>query len=312
MMNPETYLIEEKYHPTELDKIILPKRIKSLLEGIVKSENITSYLFAGPGGTGKTTAAVLLCRLLGVEYEVIEGSVNNDVDYAKYVLSRKAEMGTINGKYRVIILDEADYLTPNSQAALRNVINTNLTHCRWILTANFPERLIDELKTGRTPNIDFNYSAEEIKEVAPILFKRLGEICKEENIEIEDKKSFARYVLENLPNIRYILKSIQMVAASNNGKIPEDITLKREDLTLEYFKQVINADYTELSRFINRTPQQDIMRFLEDNLVELFPDPEQQITVMTYAANFQSQSKGVESIYTKALLLNLKKMLRGN
>jgi len=310
-MNIKTYLIEEKYNPDDLETIILPERLKSLLNGIKESGNITSYLFSGPGGTGKTTSAVALCKVLGLDYEIWPCSINNKVDYVNEVIARKAENGSLYGDYKVIIGDEADRLYLDAQQALRNIMSGNLNHCRWILTANFPEKIIDPLKTGRTPLIDFSYSEEEKKEVVPILFKRLVEICDSEGIKIDNKNSFAKFVFENIPNIRFILKSIQMIAVQNAGKIPENITIKREQLTLEYFKTILNSDYKELTRFVNKTPQTVIMRFIDDNLDELVKDPEKQLLIMQYAANFQGLEKGVESIYTKAFLLNLKKIIGG-
>ena len=209
-----------------------------------------------------------------------------------------------------IVTHNCDYFSPNAQAALRNVINTNLNYCRWIMTANYPEKIIPEMRNGRTPEIDFSYSETEIKEVAPTLFKRVLEILKMEEIAVENPKALAQFIFKTMPNVRFILKTLQNIAAQNCGKIPAEISVKKEELTVEFFKNLLNQNYDDIVRFVHRTPQSQIMMFIEMHLTDLVSDFESQKTLMTWAAHYQSMSKGVETIYTITLLMNMKGLLK--
>ena len=301
------YLLEEKYHPTEIDEIIVPDRIKALLKGIIESRNIAGYLFSGGPGTGKTTCARAICEILNVDYHMVEASVNNGVDYVRNNIMEIAQQGGEKEGNSVIILDECDYMSRNAQASLRNIINNVQRHCRFILTANYPEKIIPALRNSRLVEIDFNPTREELtKQVAPKMWKRLASIIKMEGWEIEDHKSLQKFMFDNLPNIRYILKSVQIMGNSF-GKIPKDISIENNNITPESFRELLQAPYEVMVKKIYSTTQEDLMEFFLKNVEEIVSS-ENITKALTLTAQFQGMSKGVEEVYTISWLLNLKGM----
>lgn len=304
-MRIKEYLLEEKYHPTEIDEIIVPDRIKALLKGIIESRNIAGYLFSGGPGTGKTTCARAICEILNVDYHMVEASVNNGVDYVRNNIMEIAQQGGEKEGNSVIILDECDYMSRNAQASLRNIINNVQRHCRFILTANYPEKIIPALRNSRLVEIDFNPTREELtKQVAPKMWKRLASIIKMEGWEIEDHKSLQKFMFDNLPNIRYILKSVQIMGNSF-GKIPKDISIENNNITPESFRELLQAPYEVMVKKIYSTTQEDLMEFFLKNVEEIVSS-ENITKALTLTAQFQGMSKGVEEVYTISWLLNLK------
>jgi len=308
-IKPEDFLIEEKYHPQKIEDIILPNRIKKFVNGIIESGNILNYVFSGPGGCGKTTIAKFLAKTLNIEYDVIQGSINNGIDDVRR-LEDLANTETANGRYRLIIIDEADYLSGPAQAGLRNVMNVTIENCRWILPCNYPHRLIKELRDSRTPTISFEYSEEERKEMSTSLWKRLNKIIKEEGWRIEDNRSFAEFMMSKIPNIRLILKLIQMSANSNNGVVSRDINMLQEDLDFPTLIKYIKMDLPDIRRFVSKNPQSDIFNLLYENFEKITLDADQQAELFAWISNLQGQRKGSEDIYTTTMLLQVKKYLK--
>lgn len=307
----ELFLLEEKYHPKSMDEVILPFRMKKFFNGVIETGNITNYLFSGSPGCGKTTVAKVLCESIGIEHYIVEASVNNGIDYIRNNIMEMAQSSTLNGKYKCLILDEADHISQQAQAALRNVINVTQNHCRFILTANYPEKIIPPLRDSRIPVIKFEFTKDELlKEMAPMLWKRLMKIIKSEGYEIEEVASLQKFMVENLPNIRFILKTIQMVAATENGKISSDIHVNTAIISMEMFKAILDSPYEDIMRFVMRTSQEEIVKFIMDNLEQLTDDKQKQLQIVTWTAHYQSMFKGVEEIYTIALLLNIANILK--
>lgn len=309
-MQVKDYLIEEKYHPSKFSEIILPIRIQKMLQGIIDSGNISGFVFSGSPGTGKTTCAKFICEAVGVDYHVIEGSVNNGVDFVRGPLFELAQSSSTNGKYSVIIIDEADYMSKNAQSALRNIINITQGYCRWILTANYPQKIIPAIRGSRLVEINFSPTRDEVlKEVAPNMWKRMNEIIKAEKIVVEDYKSLQRWMTKSLPNIRYILKCIQIMGSQNGGKIPADISLEQNDLTVDSFKAIVKSPYEDIVKFVYTTPQENIMHFFQENLTEIIAEQNNLTKAITLASQFQAMNKGVEEVYTISFLMNLKGLI---
>lgn len=304
-LKADSFLIERKYHPKSVDEIIAPKRIKDFIEGIIKEGNVLGYVFSGGAGCGKTTTAEMIGSVLELETKVISGSINNGIDDIR-ALEDLTKTATMNGNYRLIIIDEADYLSKNAQAGLRNLINISMGSTRFILTCNYPEKIIPSLRDSRLPLIDFTYSEEEMNEVSGQMWGRIGSIVQEEGWEVEDKKSLADFMVSHLPNIRFIFKTLQIVTSMNGGKIPSKIELDETTLTISSFKEMVMSDYQDMRKFVALTPQTEIFGFVYKNLTELIPSTDEQVKVMNWLAYYQGLYKGVEDIYTTTFLLNLR------
>ena len=136
----------EKYRPTKLDNYIGNSHLKEKVSNYLKSGDVPHLLFFGKAGTGKTTLAKLIVKSIDCDYMIINASDENNVDTVRNKV--KSFASTVGFKdLKVIILDEFDYMTPNAQAILRNLMETFSKHCRFILTCNYVEKIIDPIQS---------------------------------------------------------------------------------------------------------------------------------------------------------------------
>ena len=222
-MNPKDMLWVEKYRPQTIEDLIAPARYKKLLLNIVKSGKFPNMLFTGSAGTGKTTASKALCNQMDLEYKLINASKNRGIDYLRTVISEYASNGSWEGKFRVLILDEADKLTIDTQDALRHLIEDNFNTCRFILTGNYPYKFIDALKS-RLDHQSFVFDTIDIKEISKPVWVRINEILVAENVTMENPTSVAQFIKDSLPDIRHIIKRMQSLSIQGEGVIPADIS----------------------------------------------------------------------------------------
>ena len=139
----DTFLWVEKYRPQTVAETILSDNLKSTFQKIVESKEIPNMLFTGTAGTGKTTVARALCNELDLDYILINGSEEGNIDTLRTKIKQFASSVSLQGGYKVVILDEADYLNAQStQPALRGFIEEFANNCRFILTCNFKNRII--------------------------------------------------------------------------------------------------------------------------------------------------------------------------
>lgn len=214
------FLWVEKYRPKKIDDCILTDDLKSRLKSMLDQGQIQNMIFSGPPGTGKTTAAKALCNELGVDYLIINASENGNIDTLRTTIRDYASCMSLDGSIRCVILDEADYLNAQStQPALRNFIEEFSAVCRFILTVNYPNRIIEPLKS-RCHLVDFTIPRAQKKEIATAFGKRVQGILKEEDIKL-DKKYVARVVVETFPDFRKALNVLQY--ATMNGTEGGDI-----------------------------------------------------------------------------------------
>ena len=160
------FLWVEKYRPATIAECVLPDRIKNGFEEIVKQGEIPNMLLCGTAGTGKTTVAKALCNELGVDHILINGSDESGIDVLRTKIKDFASTVSFGGQTKVVILDEADYLNPNStQPALRAFIEEFSANCRFIFTCNFKNRIIEPLHS-RCAVIDFKLNKDEKQLIA--------------------------------------------------------------------------------------------------------------------------------------------------
>ena len=144
----------EKYRPQTINDCILPERLKKSFQEYVNQKEIPNLLLTGGAGVGKTTVAKAMCNEVGCDYMVINGSDENGVDAVRVKIKNYASSMSFTGGRKVIILDEADYLTPNAQAILRNAIEEFASNCSFIFTCNYKSKIIEPLHS-RCAVIDF-------------------------------------------------------------------------------------------------------------------------------------------------------------
>ena len=204
--NLDNILFTEKYRPNTLNECILPARIKSMLEDGVKM----NMLFYGSAGIGKTTTAKALCHQFNHNTLYINGSTENSIDVVRNKISEFAMNQSIlhyDNPIKVVLIDEADFLTQNAQSGLRATIEQYATNTRFILTCNYPEKISDPIKS-RFQMIDFNFTSDEMIEIKKGLFKRVIEICNKEGMTIT-KEAALKMVQTYYPDFRSIINHLQ-------------------------------------------------------------------------------------------------------
>ena len=244
----------EKYRPTTLDTYIGNEHLKSKVSIYLESGDLPHLLLYGKAGTGKTTLAKLLVNNIECDYLYINASDENNVDTVRTKVKNFAS--TVGFKdMKVIILDECDYITPNAQAALRNLMETFSKHCRFILTCNFVERVIDPIQSRCQ---SFQIIPPSKGEVA----KHIHDILISENVihEMDDLKVL---IDSGYPDIRRILNASQRNVV--NGKLKLDTTsIIQNDYKLKLLKILKTQN--------KKDAFQNIRQLLLDNKITDFAD----------------------------------------
>ena len=143
----EEFLWVEKYRPKNVNDTILPDTLKQTFQQFVEQDNVPNLLLTGRAGVGKTTIAKAMLEQIGADYITINGSMNGNIDTLRTEISSFASSVSFSGGRKYVILDEADFLTIQAQASLRNIIETYSRTTRFILTCNYPEKIIDPIQS---------------------------------------------------------------------------------------------------------------------------------------------------------------------
>src|SRR6056300_1930192 len=206
----EEFLWVEKYRPNKIEDCILPEALKETFQKIVDGGKLPNMLFTGTAGLGKTTVARALCTSLDLDYIVVNGSEEGNIDTLRGKIKRFASSVSLGGDVKVVILDEADYLNPQStQPALRGFIEEFSDNCRFILTCNFKNRIIKPLHS-RCSTFDFAIPNAEKPKLAQKFFLRLKEIIKAEELDIDNAGCVA-LIEKHLPDWRRVLNELQKI-----------------------------------------------------------------------------------------------------
>lgn len=255
------FLWVEKYRPQTISDCILPDTLKATFQNIVNGGELPNMLFTGTAGLGKTTVAKALCNELDLDWIIINASESGNIDTLRTKIKQFASTVSLQGGYKVVILDEADYLNAQStQPALRGFIEEFSNNCRFILTCNFKNRIIEPLHS-RCGVYEFNTTKKELAGLAAQFMKRATSILDAEGVSI-DNKSLADLIMKHAPDWRRILNELQrhsMVGISGSSSV---IVTDTYNSLFEYLKtkdfkkmrswvaQNVDADATAIFRAI--------------------------------------------------------------
>jgi DNA polymerase III delta prime subunit len=267
-VSPEQFLWVEKYRPRTIKDCILPDSMKLMFQEFVDQDNIPNMLLSGTAGTGKTTIARALCEELGCDYIIINGSEESGIDVLRTKIKDFASTVSLTGKVKVVILDEADYLNPNStQPALRGFIEEFSNNCRFIFTCNYKNRIIAPLHS-RTTVVEFKIEKDDKPKVAAKFFKRLTDILAKENVEY-DQRVVAEVLNKHFPDYRRVLNELQRYSSS--GKIDAGLLVNVSDANMKELTSALKEkDFKKMRTWVVNNLDNDpamIFRKLYDTLM---------------------------------------------
>jgi DNA polymerase III delta prime subunit len=265
----EQLLWTEKYRPKKIEDCILPDRLKTPFQEYVNQGKIPNLLLSGGAGVGKTTVAKAMCEEIGCDVMVINGSDESGIDTFRVKIKNFASSMSLAGGRKVIIIDEADYLNPNStQPALRNAIEEFASNCSFIFTCNFKNRIIDPLHS-RCAVIDFQLKSNEKSQMASQFFKRIQSVLQSENVEYDDKV-IVELVKKHFPDFRRVINELQRY--SQFGKIDTGILAQIVDVSInDIIKFIREKDFGSIRKWVasNDVDATTFFRKLYDNLYEV-------------------------------------------
>tara|TARA_B110000503_G_scaffold309_1_gene432 strand:+ start:993 stop:1931 length:939 start_codon:yes stop_codon:yes gene_type:complete len=211
----DDFLWVEKYRPRKIEDCVLPEHIKKTFQQIVESGEMHNMLLCGTAGLGKTTVAKSLCNELDLDFITINASEDGNIDTLRGRIKQFASTVSFQGGYKVVILDEADYLNAQStQPALRGFIEEFANNCRFIMTCNFKNRIIEPLHS-RCAVIEFNIAKKDTPSLCGKFMKRLKVILDGETVKYDDKV-LAEVIMKFAPDWRRVINECQRYGASGS------------------------------------------------------------------------------------------------
>ena len=265
-MNTDFLWVEE-YRPKTIEDCILPDSLKTLFTSFIKKGELSNMLFSGTPGIGKTTVAKALCEELNCDWIMINGSEEGGIDVLRNKIKNFASTVSLSGGKKVVILDEADYLNPQStQPALRGFVEEFHKNCRFILTCNFKNRIIEPLHS-RFSNIEFKVNPKDKPKLASRLFERAIFILKEKNISYEDKV-LVELITKHFPDFRKLINELQRYSVS--GSIDAGILVNVSDENLKtLITHLKNKEFSDMRNWVVNNLDNDpvkIFRKIYDTL----------------------------------------------
>jgi DNA polymerase III delta prime subunit len=244
----DEFLWVEKYRPKTIDECILPEGLKQTFKSFIEQKDIPNLILAGSAGVGKTTVARAMLEQIEADYIVINGSLHGNIDTLRNDIMQFASTVSFTGNRKYVILDEADYLNPNStQPALRNFMEEFSRNCGFILTCNFPNRIIDPLHS-RCSVVEFKITKDDLPKLASQFMKRIIHVLTTERISY-DKSVVAELITKHVPDWRRVLNELQRYSV--NGSIDTGIFVNISDTT---YKGLVNhlksKNFTDMRKWV--------------------------------------------------------------
>jgi DNA polymerase III delta prime subunit len=265
----EDFLWVEKYRPKTIEECVLPDALKQTLSEFISKGDIPNLILSGGPGVGKTTAAKAMLDELGLTYMFINGSEESGIDVLRTKIKNFASTVSLHGGRKYLILDEADYLNPQStQPALRGFIEEFHKNCGFILTCNYKNRLIPPLHS-RCSVVDFTIQKSEKKELAEQFFKRVMNVLVVEDVKFEPK-AVAEVINKFFPDWRRVLNELQRYSVS--GRIDAGILVDISEVNIkELMQSMKQKEFTNVRKWIVNNIDNDptrLFRRLYDNLYD--------------------------------------------
>ena len=260
----------EKYRPHTIADCILPEEYKNTFQSYVDRKEIPHLLLCGGPGTGKTTVARALCDEIGCDYLMINGSDESGIDTFRMKIKNYASSMSMTGGKKVIIIDEADYLNPNStQPAMRAAMEEFAHNCTFIMTCNYKSRIIEPLHS-RCAVIEFKLRKEDRPKMAASFMKRAAEILTTEKVPF-DKAVLVEVVKKHFPDYRRVLNELQRYSVG--GTIDVGILKSVADVTInELVSSLRNQDFGAMRKWAADNGAEDsarIFRKIYDSLYDV-------------------------------------------
>ena len=267
-MQRDDFLWVEKYRPKTISECILPSDLEETFLEFVEIGKLPNLIFTGLPGTGKTTAAKALCEQTNTDYLMVNGSdEGRNIDTVRTTLTQYCSSVSMTGNRKAIIMDEADYMNPDSvQPALRGFIEKFGNNVSFLFTANYPNRIIDPIHS-RCAVFDFVIPKNEIKKIAEKYLELCGDILNKENVEYENKV-LAELIMKHFPDFRRVLNELQRYSTS--GRIDTGILTSLEEVNVgELVSSLRGKKFSDMRKWANSNIDTDtakIFRKLYDSL----------------------------------------------
>ena len=265
----ETFLWVEQYRPNNIESCVLPVSLKSTLTDFINKGDIPNLILAGKSGVGKTTAAKAMLDELGSTHIMINGSEESGIDVLRTKIKNFASTVSLHGGRKYIILDEADYLNPQStQPALRGFMEEFHKNCGFVFTCNYKNRLIPPLHS-RCSVIDFAIPNSERQKLAAEFFGKVINILEDQNIKY-DKRVVAEVINKYFPDWRRVLNELQRYSVS--GAIDAGILVDIAEVNIkELMHSMKNKEFTNVRKWTVNNLDNDpvrLFRRIYDNLYD--------------------------------------------
>jgi DNA polymerase III delta prime subunit len=286
-MSKSEFLWVEKYRPQTIEDCILPKGLKKTFQQIVDTGEVHNMLLTGSSGLGKTTVARALCNQLNLDYIIINASEESGIDVLRSKIKQFASSVSLNGGTKVVILDEADYLNAQStQPALRGFIEEFSANCRFILTCNFKNRIIEPLHS-RCSVIEFNTTKKQLASLAASFMKRLQTILTSEGVDFNNE-ILAELIMRYAPDWRRVINECQRYSSS--GEITSDILIGLSDQNIAALVGFLKGkDFKNMRSWVTNNTDVDssvIFRRIYDTLYD-YAQPQSIPSIILILADYQ-------------------------